>query len=110
MRPEKAVFVFVKEVLHQKLQSLEFLNLANQIRNLIPKASVQRVLAGALVGQASRLPSKILRSQAKRPHYFPKVLNREDFGIIADSAQSVFAAFSKFHSERLTTCRKNSYT
>ncbi len=109
MRPEKAVFVFVKEVLRQKLQSLEFLNLANQIRNLIPKASVQWILAGAIVGQASRLPSKILRSQAKRPHYFPKFSNRKDFGIILDSGQPAFAAFFKFHSERRTTCRVNSY-
>jgi hypothetical protein len=75
MRPEKAVFEFVKEVLHQKLQSLEFLNLANQARNLIPKVS-----------------------------------NRKDFGVILDSAQSAFASFFKFHSERRTTCRVNSYT
>ena len=110
MRPEKAVFVFVKKVLCQKLQNLEFLNLASQIRNLIPKASVQWILAGALVEQASRLPSKILSSQAKRPHYFPKFSNRKDFGVILDSAQSAFAAFFKFHSERRIACRVNSYT
>jgi hypothetical protein len=79
-RPEKAVFVFEKVVMRQKLQHVGFLNLAHQTCDLTLKTSVQWILPGAIVDQASRLRSKDLRSQFRRPPCFPKVSNGKDFG------------------------------
>ncbi len=98
-RPEKVVLEFEKVVMRQKLQHLGFLNLAHQTRDLTPKASGKWILLGVIAGQASRLRSKDLCSQFRRPHCFPKVSNGENFGKISDLPKSDFDPFFKFHSE-----------
>jgi hypothetical protein len=94
-RPEKAVFVFEKVFMCKKLQHVGFLNLARQICDLTLKTSLQWILPGAIVEQASLLRSKDLRSQFRRPPCFPKVSNGKDFGKISDSPQSAFDPFFK---------------
>jgi hypothetical protein len=71
-RPEKAVFVFEKVLMFEKLHLFGFLNFAHQNRDLTPKTSVQWILPGAIVGQASRLRSKDLRSQLSARTTFQK--------------------------------------